>query len=68
MADINTFYPTMKTNYYKAEGTYTVELVGEQRRQRRWRRSFNPEKHVEHSLLAFINHSKLWVFSRELPF
>ena len=60
--EIKTFDSTMKTNHYEAEGTYTVELVGEQRRLRRRRRSddyVNPEEHVEHSLLAFINHSKL---------
>ena len=59
--EINSFDPSMKTNHYESTGTYICELVGEQRRLKRDKRSddsMNPEEYVETSLLAFINKSK----------
>ena len=37
--EVKTFDPSLKTNHYEAQGSYTVELVGEQRRLMRLRRS-----------------------------
>ena len=59
--EIKSFNPDIKTNHYESKGTYTCELVGEQRRLLRRRRSDNSIRlgeHVENSLLAFINKSK----------
>ena len=59
--EIKSFNPEMKTNHYESKGTYVCELVGEQRRLLRRRRSDNGIRlgeHVENSLLAFINKSK----------
>ena len=49
--------PTIETNHYESKGTYTVEIVGEKRRQLRLRRSSagtDLSEAVENSLLAFI--------------
>ena len=59
--DIKSFNPEIKTNHYESKGTYVCELVGEQRRLLRRRRSddvIGLGEHVENSLLAFINKSK----------
>ena len=60
--EIKTFDPSLKTNHYEAQGSYTVEMVGEQRRLMRLRRSddrIHEDDQVEHSLLGYINESKL---------
>jgi HEAT repeat protein len=59
--EIKSFNPEMKTNHYESKGTYVCELVGEQRRLLRRRRSDNGIRlgeHVENSLLAFINKTR----------
>ena len=59
--DIKTYDPDMKTNNYEANGSYTLELVGQRRLIRRRRREGNVDSSnaVESSLLAFINQSEL---------
>ena len=54
----------MTTNHYESTGSYTVEMVGEQRRLFRLKRSSNGgmdlASAVENSLLAFINDSEYY--------
>ena len=57
--DIKTYDATLKTNHYESKGSYTLELVGQQRMRRK--RSKNPlglSNAVESSLLSFINQSE----------
>ena len=63
--DTKSYDPTLVTNHYESKGSYTVELVGQQRRLLRLRRSSGVDLSgaVENSLLAFINHSKTSAFS-----
>jgi hypothetical protein len=59
--EIKCFNPEIKTNHYESKGTYVCELVGEQRRLLRRRRSddvIGLGEHVENSLLAFINKTR----------
>ena len=58
--DTKSYDPTIVTNHYESKGSYTVELVGQQRRLLRLRRSSGVDLSgaIENSLLAFINHSK----------
>ena len=57
--EIKTFDSSFKTNHFEAEGSYTVELVGEQRRLLRRRRSIRDTSNsVETSLMAYVNQSK----------
>ena len=61
--DITSYDPTIETNHYESKGTYTVEMVGEQRRLLRLRRSSDNtdfSEAVENSLLAFINNSMFY--------
>ena len=58
--DTKTFDSSMKTNYYESKGSYKLILVG-QRRILRKRSVYHVDMNVvESSLLAFINHSKLF--------
>ena len=59
--EIESFEPSMKTNHFESKGSFVVELVDEQHRLMRQKRSenrINHSEHVETSLLAFINKSK----------
>lgn len=62
--DITSYDATMTTNHYESTGSYTVEMVGEQRRLFRLKRSSNGgmdlANAVENSLLAFINDSEYY--------
>ena len=64
--DTKSYDPTLVTNHYESKGSYTVELVGQQRRLLRLRRSSGVDLSgaVENSLLAFINHSKTLLYSQ----
>ena len=59
--DIKTYDPNMKTNHYESQGSYTLELVGQQRllRTKRAADYVDLSEVAESTLLAFINHSKL---------
>ena len=59
--EIKTFDPNMKTNNYEAKGSYTLELVGQQRllRAKRAADYVDLSEAAESTLLAFVNHSKL---------
>ena len=61
--EIKTYDPNMKTNHYESKGSYTLELVGEQRllRTKRAADYVDLSEVAESTLLAFINHSKLQV-------
>lgn len=53
--------PTVNINHFEAKGSYSLDLIGQQRVSRRTRSTEDhlqlPEV-VESNLLAFINHSK----------
>ena len=59
--EIKTYDPNMKTNHYESNGSYTLELVGQQRllRAKRAADYVDLSEAAESTLLAFINHSKL---------
>ena len=57
--DIKTYDPTLKTNHYESKGSYTLELVGQQRlRRKRSKTPVDLSNAVESSLLSFINQSE----------
>ena len=66
--EIRTYDPNLKTNHYESQGSYTLELVGQQRllRTKRAADYVDLSEAAESSLLAFINHSKLQPHSQTL--
>ena len=58
--EIKTYDPNMKTNHYESNGSYTLELVGQQQLllQKRDADYVDFSEAAESTLLAFINHSK----------
>ena len=66
--EIKTYDPNMKTNHYESKGSYTLELVGQQRllRTKRAADYVDFSEAAESTLLAFINHSKLQPHSQTL--
>ena len=66
--EIKTYDPNMKTNHYESKGSYTLELVGQQRllRTKRAADYVDLSEAAESTLLAFINHSKLQPHSQTL--
>ena len=66
--EIKTYDPNMKTNHYESNGSYTLELVGQQRllRTKRAADYVDFSEAAESTLLAFINHSKLQPHSQTL--
>ena len=65
---IKTYDPNMKTNHYESQGSYTLELVGQQQllRAKRTADYVDLSEAAESTLLAFINHSKLHPYSQTL--
>ena len=58
--EIKTYDPNMKTNHFESQGSYTLELVGQQQllRAKRAADYVDLSEVAESTLLAFINHSK----------
>ena len=60
--EIETYDSDMKTNHYESKGSYSIDLVGQQRMLRNARSAEDYLEHsdmMESSMLAFINHSQL---------
>ena len=57
--DIRSYDPNLKTNHYSAKGSYTIELVGQQRLSRNRRHTERESTDIVAStLLGFINQSE----------